>query len=161
MTSLETGLWRLPLRHKTYLLEHTQGVADMTHYNPGIEEYATYTVYAIEDPRYHEVRFVGYTDDIYQLCVNLYTIIDLADDFTDWINGLYDAGYAPILHILEVGIEDEERAMQVKRYWTKHYHYVSQRDLPVVPTQDDLKRHQSARRTPQTEKLRRIKERVH
>jgi len=129
----------------------------MTHYSPGIEEYATFTVYSIEDPRYHEVRLVGYTCDIYEVCKRLYSIIDLVDDFCDWVNDLYDAGFAPALHILEVGIPDEATAIEVKRYWTQHYKYIAQRDSPVVPMQDNLRK---GRRQPQTEKLRRIRERV-
>ena len=125
----------------------------MAHYSPGIEEYATYTVYAIEDPRFHEVRMVGYSADMYEVCRRLYGIIDLSDELCDWVNDLYDAGYAPALHTLEVGIADEERAIQVKRYWTKHYHYVNDRNLPLVPQTDRLLR-QPNRRQPQTDRLR-------
>lgn len=77
-------------------------------------------VYALSDPRTKEIRYVGMAKNAYRRYAQHLLEPHPNKDKDAWMEELKEAGTAPILAILESGI-DESAVREREKYWIQYY----------------------------------------
>jgi hypothetical protein len=77
-------------------------------------------VYALSDPRTRQVRYVGLAKNAYRRYTQHLLDPHPNKDKDAWMEELKEAGTAPVLAILESGI-DESAVREREKYWIHHY----------------------------------------
>lgn len=82
-----------------------------------------YVVYALADPRNHQVRYVGMTSDIYERFIQHIRCLGDNEQKNQWIHELKALGFVPLVYTLET-MNTIKRAQERERYWINHYVYL-------------------------------------